>query len=276
VTITNFQQSPFPTVESVTQLWRSLVNDTFTGLQGPGGGRIATDNAPFTLPFLNTALANLQRRMRNEGCNFPIIDGYLLNAVPAVPAPDPSVFVSIGFNGSNNGTTNSPTPLLPGNLMQVYRVRARLTGSGQQFIDISEAQEGLASTFQNQAIGKWEFRNYALFVNGSTQVYDLMIRYLSGQPPINAPAADFPTTPIYILDSVDALAYSMAADYGAARNANPTLIDRVQKKAEGYIDDMISEYVRRQQTVPFRRRSYQGGGSNDSQNAGGSYDGVGQ
>lgn len=268
----NFQQSPFPSVESVTSLWRSLVNDTFPGLQGTQG-RIATDSAPFTLPFLNASIASLLRKMRNEGCNFPIIDFFPLNALPPVPTADPSKYVSISYNGYNNGVQNFPTPILPGNLMQVYRVRARVTGSNLQFIDVPEAQEGLTSAYQNQWIGRWEFRNYSLNLNGSLQTYDLMLRYQSGQPPINVPAADFATTAINILDCTETIAYAMAADYGAARNANPELIKRVQAKSDDAADEMILEYVRRQQTVTFRRESYQGGGSNDSQNAGGS--GVG-
>jgi hypothetical protein len=266
--VPNFQQSPFPTVEMITTLWRSLVNDTFPGLQGTQG-RIATDSAPFTLPFLNTSLANLQRKMRNEGCNFPIEDFFILNAVPPLPNSDPSQFVAIGYNGTNSGGKNYATPALPGNLLQVYRVRSRVTGSNLQFADVGQAKEGLESAYQNQSIGRWEFRKYQLCLNGSLQYQDLMLRFQTGQPPINAPAADFDTTPIYILDCTDVLAYWMAADYGAARNANPALIDRVQKKGDEYCDDMILEYVRRQQTDPFRRQSYQGGGSNDSQNSSG-------
>ena len=262
----NFQQTPFPVVEQVTSLWRSLVNDTFTGLQGTQG-RIATDSAPFTLPFLNAAINSLLRKMRNEGCSFPIEDFFVLQGVPPVPTPDPSKFVAIGYNGTNNGTQNFATPALPGNLTQVYRVRARVTGSNLQFVDVPQAKEGLSSAYQNQWLGRWEFRKFQLCLNGALQTYDVMLRFQTGQPPINAPAADFDTTPIYILDCVEALAYAMAADYGAARNANPALIERVQKKADENTDEMILEYVRRQQTDPYRRQSYQGGGSNDSQNS---------
>lgn len=245
------------------------MNDTFTGLQGPGGGRIATDNAPFTLPFLNAAIASLLRKMRNEGCNFPIEDFFILENLPPVPTPDPSKFVAISYNGTNNGTQNFATPVLPGNLTQVYRVRARVTGSNLQFVDVPQAKEGLSSAYQNQWLGRWEFRKFQLCVNGALQAYDLMLRFQTGQPPINVPADDFDTTPIYILDCTETLAYAMAADYGAARNANPMLIERVQKKSDDAADEMILEYVRRQQTDPYRRQSYQGGGSNDSQNASG-------
>jgi hypothetical protein len=259
--MTNVQPSAFPVIEDVTSLWRSLVNDTFPGLQGTQG-RIATDNAPFTLPFLNSAIRNLSRRLRNEGVTFPIKDGVVLGNIPAVVKADTSVFINIGFNGTNNGTTNSATPFLPPDCMQVYLVRQRVTGSGLPFVVVPEAAGGLQSGFQNQWLGQWEWRQYAIWLNGSLQPQDLMIRYLSGQPPINVPAANFASTPIFILDSADALAYLMASDYGSARGANPAVIARVEKKADDFIDEMALEYIRRSQTQNFQRLSYQGGGSN--------------
>lgn len=261
----NAQPTAFPVIEDVTTLWRSLVNDTFTGLQGTQG-RIATDSAPFTLPFLNAAVRTLARKLRNEGATFPIKDGIILRAIPPVVQADPAVFINIGFNGTNNGTTTSATPALPGDCMQVYRVRQRVTGSNLQFSDMQPAQGGLTSGYQNQWLGQWEWRGYAIWMNGSLQTQDIEIRYLSGQPPINVPAADFASTPIYIIDSVEALAYQMAADYGAARGANPALIQRVEGKADDAISDIANEWIRQGQTVTYRRESYQGGGSNASGN----------
>jgi hypothetical protein len=47
-------QAGFPTVDEVMQLARSIVNDTFPGIAG-AQGRIFTNDAQFTLPFLNSA-----------------------------------------------------------------------------------------------------------------------------------------------------------------------------------------------------------------------------
>ena len=54
------QSTLFPVLEDVTHLWRSLVNDTFPGLQGKEG-RIATGDAPFTLPFFNMGYSHVLR-----------------------------------------------------------------------------------------------------------------------------------------------------------------------------------------------------------------------
>lgn len=262
--MSNVQPTLFPVIEDVTSLWRSIVNDTFTGKNGvSGSGRIATDDAPFTLPYLNSAIRKVLRDLRNEGVTFPIKDGVVLNAVPAVVKSDPSVFVNIGYTGTNNGTTTSATPALPGDVMQVYTVRQRQTNSNLQFTPMKQAQEGLASSYQNNWLGMWEWRQFAIWLNGSLIPQDLMIRYQSGQPPINVPVASFATTPIFIIDSVDALANLMAGMYGRARGANPDSVKSVEAKADEYIDAMALEYIRRGQTVTYQRQSYQGGGSNE-------------
>ena len=252
----------FPAVEDVTTLWRSLVNDTFPGLQGKQG-RIATDDAAFTLPFLNSAFRRLQRQLRIEGVTFPIIDGFVILGLPPVVKPDPSIFVSVGFDGYNNGTQNYGALKLPSNCMQVEVVRQRTSGSNLQFVPMLQSMEGLESGYQNNWLGQWEWRGYAIFMNGSLQAQDIMLRYKSGQPPINAPSASFANTTIQIADSTDALANMMAYMYGQARGANPELVKMVKADADEAIANMAEEWVRRQQTVTYSRISYKDGGSDN-------------
>lgn len=262
----NVPQLGFPTVDEIMELSRSIVNDTFTGIAGTQG-RILTNDAPFTLPYLNSAFRKVQRRLRNEGVTFPIRDYIVLNNLAPVVQADPAVFVSVGFNGYFNGTTMYASPKLPGDCMQVSVVRQRVHGSNLQFVPMVQSQEGLASGFQNNWLGEWEWRAYQIFMNGSLQAQDIMIRYLSGQPPINVPAADFATTNVYIIDSQDALANLIAGMYGTARGANDAQLKKVADDANEAIDEMAQEYVRRAQTVNYQRISYQGGGSNNSTNA---------
>ena len=249
------------------QLVRSIVNDTFPGVGGQQG-RIFTNDAPFTLPYLNSAIEELSRRLRLEGVTFPIKDNVPLNNVPAVVKADPSVLVNIGFTGTNNGTTAFATPYLPGDCLQVYEVRARITGSNQQYLGLQQAQAGLVSGYQNQWLGMWEWRAYAIWLNGALQPFDLLIRYQSGQPDINVPAANFATTPIYIQDCKTALANLVAKLYGSSRGASETQITRCEAAAESAIAQMAEDYIRRGQTVNLRRQSYGGGGSNNTGNTG--------
>ncbi len=265
--MSNVQPTLFPTIDETMQLVRSIVMDTFTGIAG-AQGRIFTNDAPFTKPFLNSAIRKILRKLRNEGVTFPIKDGIVLGNIPPVVQADPSVFINIGFTGTNNGTTISATPYLPGDCMQVYVVRQRVTGSNLPFKVIPQSQEGLPSGYQNNWLGMWEWRQYAIWMNGSLQAQDIMIRYQSGQPPINAPAADFATTPIYIIDSQDAIANLMAANYGRRNGGSAEGIKSCEDEAAEAIDEMALEYIRRGQTVTYSRQDYQGGGSNNELNTG--------
>ena len=59
--------SVYPTIELVTNLARSIINDAFTSRTGvPGGGRIMTDNSSFIVPYLNASLLEVQQRLRNN------------------------------------------------------------------------------------------------------------------------------------------------------------------------------------------------------------------
>ena len=258
--MTNYQATNFPVIEDVTTLWRAIINDTFPGIAGTQG-RIATDSAPFTMPYLNSAIRKVNRMLREEGVTFPIKDGILLENLAPVVTADPSLFVNVSFNGYNNGTTNFAVPFLPGDCMQIYKVQQRVTGSNLQFTPMGQAREGLTSAYQNNWMGQWETRGYALWMNGSLIAQDLMIRYLSGQPPLNTPPADFETTPIYILDSTDALAGYMAIRYGRARGADPAAIADLKTEFEEDVATMANEYIRRSQGVNYRRQAYGGGGS---------------
>ena len=60
-------QGPYPSVESVMNLARSIVNDAFAGAtQTAGEGRVLTDNAAFTLPYLNSAIRKMAQVLRNN------------------------------------------------------------------------------------------------------------------------------------------------------------------------------------------------------------------
>jgi hypothetical protein len=256
-----------PTVEDVTNLWRAIINDSFTGVGGqPGSGRIATDSAAFTLPYLNSAFRTLQRKLRTEGVTFPIKDNVILNNLTPVVNVDSNVQVFVGYNGYFDGTTMHATPQLPSDLLQPYLVWEQTVGTGFPFQPMAQPQEGLPSVIQGPYFGMWEWRNYGIYMVGSTQIKNLRLRYQSGQPPINVPAADFATTAINIIDSTDALALDMALQFGGARGANPQILASIAQRRDEAISDMAAEYVRRSQTVSYRRAAYGEGGSNDGGN----------
>jgi len=254
--------SGFPTVQTVMDLARSIVNDAFPGITAtPGEGRILTNSAAFTLPYLNSAFRTLQRKLRNEGVTFPIQDNVILYNLTPVVQIDPAVQVFVGFDGYFDGTTMHASPKLPSDCMQVLVVQERTSGTDLPFVPMKQPQEGLTSVWQGSWLGMWEWRKYRINMVGSINTKDIRIRYQSGQLPISAPAADFDSTVINILDSEDALAYLVAIQYAQARGAADTAL--LQQKAAEVIDDMAQEWVRRAQTVNYRRPAYGGGGSGD-------------
>lgn len=262
------QPTNFPTLDTIMQLTRSIVRDTFTGIGGQQG-RIFTNDAPFTLPFLNSAIRWMNRQLRNNGVTFPIRDGVVISGLAAVVQADPSVFTSLGFDGYFNGTTIDGSKRLPGDCLQVEKVQQRVTGSNLQFTPMIPAQDGLPSAYQNQWLGLWEWRNYALYFNGSLQVQDVMIRYLAGQAPFNTLPADFTTTTIHVMDCEEALANKMAAMYGRRNQGDPEAIAGANLDAQSAVDEMAEEWIRQSQNTTYRRISYQGAGSNNGDDAGG-------
>src|ERR1700722_19747474 len=102
-------QPTYPFVEDAMLLARSLVNDTFPGATStPGEGQILTDSSaisPFTIPFINSAIRRVYRKLGNHGVASLIQDNYILtNLAPIDGAngggiPDPGAPVAITFYG---------------------------------------------------------------------------------------------------------------------------------------------------------------------------------
>ena len=272
--MTNIPSTAWPTIGECMDLSRAIVNDSFPGIAGQQG-RILTNSATFTLPYLNSAFRTIQRRLRNEGVTFPIEDYYVLSSLPPQTNQDPSVFCYVGYDGYFNGSQMFGQYRLPPNLIQPQVVRCRTSNSNQQFVPMSQALEGLCSAYPGQNVGQWEWRNYQIWFNGSTQVNDLMLRFTTGQPPINAPAADFDVTPIYLMDCQDAVASYVAKLYGGARGANPAQIAAVDAIFESAIDEMALEYVRQSQTANYHRIPYGGSNSSSTNESGVGAPGVG-
>ena len=272
--MTNVPSSNFPSIGSCLDLSRAIVNDSFPGIAGQQG-RILTNSATFTLSYLNSAFRTIQRRLRNEGVTFPIEDNFIFSSLPAQTNQDPSVLCYIGYDGYFNGSQMFGQYRLPSNFIQPQVVRQRTSNANQQFVPMCQAMEGLCSAYPGQGFGQWEWRNYQIWFNGSTQVNDMNLRFTTGQPPINAPAEDFDITPIYIMDCQDAVAAYVAKLYGNARGANPQQIAAVDQMFNDAIDEMALEYIRQQQTANYHRQPYGGSNSSSSNESGVGSPGIG-
>lgn len=256
----DFQQQAFPTMDEIMQLARSIAADTYPGIAGQQG-RILTNTADFTLPYFNSAFRWIQRKLRQEGATFPIIDNWILPGVTPVVTPDTSVQVSISFAGYFNGTQMSPVPRLPSNCQQLLNVSERGTGTNLPFAPMRQAQDGLPSRFQLARQGQWEWRQYQLNMVGATQTVDLRLRYQSGLPPLKVPATQFDQTTVDILDCQDVIANHIVFMFAAARGAQDTKV--VTDARDDAMNDMANDWVRRSQSVVYRRQPYADSSGND-------------
>lgn len=257
--MSNAQQSVFPTLGSIMDQARAYVNDSYPGVNGTDG-RILTNSAPFTMKYINSALRTINRKLRNEGVTFPIKDNVILNGLTAVANADPSIQVYVGFEGYFDGLTMHASPRLPSDCLQVTDVWEQTADSDLPFGPMIQPEGGLPSVFQGSNLGVWEWRQYRIYMVGSILNKNIRLRYLSGQPPFNTPPADFDTTIVNILDCDEAMAYDIAGQYARARGADAKPMFDGRDEA---LDDMANEWVRRSQTVNYRRPAYEGAGSQD-------------
>jgi hypothetical protein len=250
-------------MDEIMQLVRSIVADTYPGIAGQQG-RIITNDAPFVIPYFNSAFRWIQRKLRQEGASFPIVDNWILPGVTPVAVNTPTTQVNISFNGYFDGAVLNKQPRLPSDCQQLLEVWETGTGTNLPFQPMVQPQRGLQSRFPLQRQREWEWRQYQLNMIGATQSVDLRLRYQQGLPPLNVPAEDFAETTVNILDSQDVIANHIAMMYAQARGAQDVSV--VKGARDEAMDDMANDWIRRSQAVVYRRQAYQtdasGGDSN--------------
>ncbi len=250
--------SPYPTIEDVVTLARVYVNDTILS----GAGVIFTDNAPFILPLLNSAIAQFQRDLWNRGVSTMVREIFWMNIPPinsalGVGVPNAGVFPALGYTGYNDGLNYYAQPALPSDLLLPLRLWQRSSQTNLTFSEFFPAQAGLPSTYQEYNLGEWEWQGDMIVWNGALIAKDVRMRYLATVRYYNSttvPAA-FPTTQIPFRDSVEALAYYMAYEFASSRlpagGAND-LLANYQKTVDG----ITTRYTRSNQRTVYERGAY--------------------
>lgn len=268
-------------------LARSLVNDTFPGATAtPGEGQILTDSStisPFTIPFVNSAIRRVYRKLGNSGVASLIQDNYIIAGLSAVDgangagAADPATQVSITYAGYWNGTTLDATRKLPANCLAVLKMWERTNGSNNPFTEMVQAQFGLPSRSQTLYLGDWEWRGGSsqgndptgspttysdgVYMCGCTQATDVRMRMSVSLPAsVSGNGSDFATLVIPVLDSIDAVANYIAGFYTAARGEDdPEVLGRskiLMDAGDEYTQELKIRQVRQKQAVPYERMPY--------------------
>ncbi len=250
----------YPNLQGMMDLFRSMINDDGAGADGPQGGLIATNTAPFTLPFLNAAIRWVYRKLRSVGDPALILDNYILLGLPALAKPDPTVQVSLGFLSYFDGFQNWPQWTLPAGAMGVDRVWERVNGSLSDFAPLQAAPDGLPPLYQSGVNRMYEWRGNALWMPGALQSVDLRLRCKIALPPILGDSLNFCTTYVPVLDSQDAIVDRMLVLY--ARRFAPEQLAAASAASQGVdgnggsMGELMLQTVRAAQRQENMRREF--------------------
>jgi hypothetical protein len=228
--------------------------------------------SPFTLQFMNSAIRALYRELRNVGDPALVFDNYVISGITPMNSPiygpgsmDPAVQVNISQNGYFDGVEIWPNLALPNNTLYMERVWERQTGVNFPFSEMHQAFFGLPSRPQQPTFIEWEWRNYAIWMVGSTQTRDLRLRYWGSLPTFYSPTLDFSSTYVPIIDCTDAVAYKIAVMY-ARMLGSPGLNDLIGEAKEQMFQ-LKNAVTRRTQAQDHQRQAYGNYGDRDTHNS---------
>lgn len=183
---------PFPpappavldSVEYVLNLARVRLNDAIASLSGD----VLTDNAPFTQALTNGAWRRLQSefvrldspKLVNQGVVYSIP---VAAAISPATTVDSSTYCWMNWSQFFDGVQYFTKPVLPSDLIAPIDIWERVTQTPDtgQFYEMDRSSK-FAPVPKVQRHWKWEWRNDALQLQGSTVVTDLLIRYAAYYP----------------------------------------------------------------------------------------------
>ncbi len=253
----------FPTLAGICNLFRTSINDTFSNTsgvgtgQGSGAGLIMPNTNPDILEFLNAAVADTYAELHGVGAPQLILDNYLLEGLPSIPLPDPSIQVAISYTGFFDGYQWHPEWTLPIGLSRMLSVTQRQTNSDQDFGACQHFAYGLPGILQGQLMYGWEMRENTLWLNGATTQIDLRIRCRVSYPEFGsagAPIYNFDTSYVPILDSKNAIAAKMLVQY--AERFAPELQMLAEKREARYMGKLRLNNVRERQSEENQRNAF--------------------
>lgn len=246
----------YPSLQSIADLFRSSINDDFSGATDtPGEGLIATNTAPFMLTFMNSAIRDVYSDLRNVGDPALILDNYILLGIPPLSAPDPTVQVSLGYAGYFNGFTWSPAWTLPVGMQRLEKMWERWNGSGGDFAPMIACPNGLPGCQQLDRMGYYELRQNAIWMPGALVSVDLRIRCRITFPDYLNPATiNFSTAYVPILDCQNAIVAKMLVLY--ARRFAPDQYPIATQEDTKFMGKLQLEVVRQMQTAENMRAEF--------------------
>lgn len=237
-----------PSLQSICDLYRSIINDTFD----QGDGQINTDAAPWMLPYLNSTIEDLYQDLGLVQDMRLIKDNYIVNGIPALPAANPETQVALMYQGYFNGSTWDSTKYLPPDLIYLKKVWQRPSGTGATFFPMKIAVDGLCGGYQGYGLGQYEVRgNNELWFNGAMLETDIRLRYEAIWQEITGDNVDFTTTFVPIQGSRNAIAFKMVAYY--AQRLSPDQFQIAEAQAVKFTKKITAKSVLNSQTKQYER-----------------------
>jgi hypothetical protein len=252
--------NPYPTVQEVTNLVRSQVQDDMQGATATlGEGQIFPDSKTLSVTmgnFFNSALRTLARKLRNTTGPMLIRDNVQILGIPPLTSPtaglavpDPSVQVALQYVGYFDGVTFNNQFALPADCLQVERVWERINGSGDEYVSLDQPAQGIPSLVQGIYNRCWEWRQDGVWMPGSTETMDIRLRYKAQVPVIWTGDIDTSNTFIPINDCQDALA-GLIVNLIAIRQG-AMLLPAALQWANDQVNDFLNEQTKREQGIPY-------------------------
>ena len=250
----------YPNLQSIADLFRSGINDTFNNSVGFGTGTgntqglIMPNNNPDLLTFMDSAIQELFSDLRNVGDPELILDNYIISNIPPLANPDPAVQVSLGYMGYFNGFTWDPTRALPISVSKMLGMWERQNGTDANFVPMSNAPFGLPPVAQGYRMGCYEMRQGQIWMPGCLRPTDIRLRARITFPLPTGPSINFTTTYVPILDSRNAIVAKMLILY--AKRFAPDMYPMAISEEDRLMQKLKLEVVRQMQSQENSRGEY--------------------
>jgi hypothetical protein len=257
----------YPNLQSIADLFRASINDTFNNQGGAGvgygggAGLIMPNVNPDLITFLDAAIQETFSDLRNVGDPELILDNYILTGLPPVNSwlgpgvVNPATQVSIAYSGYFDGVQWYSDWVLPISTSKVLFLWERQTNTNTNFVPMRQAPFGLAGVQQGIRQGQWEMRQSQIWMPGSIQLTDIRMRVRITYPDYLNPATiDYTTAYVPILDSRNAIVSKMLIRY--AMRFAPENYQMAIAEEKRLMDKLKLEVVRQMQSQENQRAEW--------------------
>ena len=251
----------FPNLQSIADLFRASINDTFNNTTGTGTGQgsqaglIMSNQNPDIITFMDSAITEVFSDLRNVGDPELILDNYLLLGIPALEQQDPTVQVGLNYAGFFNGVSWSNLWTLPIGMSKLLAVWERQSGTTNSFSPMVAAPFGIGGGWQGEYMNTYEMRGDTLWMPGALQALDLRIRCRIGYPtPQFSSTLNYSTTYVPILDCRNAIVAKMLILYArrfAPENYQMAIADEARLMSKLRLEVVRGMHDQENERAPF-------------------------